>query len=128
MYSNTKIHWSVPWLRFKPNWLELVWRHVPLLLTLDIDIQLHNSYEREFKPIVAWHKCDEVIIGKYKSKLDQKLLQINPTHEAWGCKNHKCTYHYEFIQSQYSNLINLWLKASNDSLPHTTNNMKKGIK
>ena len=99
--------------------------HIPILLTLDIDIQLHNTHAREFKPSVAWHKCDEQIIGKYKSKLDQKLLQINPSHEASGCKNHKCTNHHEFIQSQYSNLINLWLEASNNSLPHTSNNVKK---
>ena len=99
--------------------------HVPLLLTLDIDIQLQNTYAREFRPSVAWHKCDEVSIGRYKSKLDQQLLQINPGHDAWGCKNHKYKNHYEFIQSQYSNLINLWLEASSNSLPHTSNTIEK---
>ena len=99
--------------------------HVPVLLTLDIDIQLHNTYAREFKPSVAWHRCNDVTIGKYQSKLDQQLLQINPSHEAWGCKNHKCINHHEFIQSQHSNLIKLWLEASNSSLPHTSNNVKE---
>ena len=33
--------------------------HVPLVLSLDIDIEFHKTYEREFKPTVAWHKCNE---------------------------------------------------------------------
>ena len=96
--------------------------HVPLLLTLDIDIQLHNTHTRDFKPSVAWHNCDSVKIGKYQSELDSQLLQINPCQDAWKCSNRKCKDHHEFIQSEHSKLINLWLEASNRSLPHTTNN------
>ena len=61
-------------------------------------------------------------IGKYQSELDSQLLQINPCQEAWKCSNRKCKDHREFIQSEHSKLINLWLEASNRSLPHTTNN------
>ena len=101
--------------------------HVPLVLTVDIDMQLHKTHERDFKPSVAWQKCDDIIIAAYKDKLDQNLLQIDPTHEAWNCKDFKCTKHYEYIQNVHNNIIGLWLEASNSSLPHTSNNEKRGI-
>ena len=100
--------------------------HVPIILTLEIDNQLHKTYAREFKPSVAWHKCQEVNIGKYQSRLDQLLLQIDPTNEAWSCKDHKCTKHKEFIQIQHNQIINLWLDASNKCLPHTSKNAGNG--
>ena len=50
--------------------------HVPLLLTIDIDINMHKTCERVFKSSVAWQKCDNICIGEYKTTLDQKLLQI----------------------------------------------------
>ena len=96
--------------------------HRPILLTLDIDINMHKMQERNFKPSVAWEKCDNTSIGHYQNVLDQKLLQINPKEEGWSCRNSKCTKHSEFIQSKYNTLVNLWLEASNASLPHTSNN------
>ena len=104
--------------------------HVPVLLTLDIDINMHKIHEREFKPNVAWQKCDNVCIGKYKIMLDDNLLQINPKHEAWSCRDSKCTEHLEFIQNVHNKIIRLWLEASNSSLPHTahkTNNSHKPV-
>ena len=50
------------------------------------------------------------------------MLQINPKEEGWNCRNSKCTKHSDFIQSKYSKLVNLWLEASDTSLPHTSNN------
>ena len=96
--------------------------HRPILLTLDIDINMHKMQERNFKPSVAWEKCDNTSIGLYQNVLDHKLLQINPKEEGWSCRNSKCTKHSEFIQSKYNTLVNLWLEASNASLPHTSNN------
>ena len=93
--------------------------HVPLLLTLNIDIQSHMTHAREFKPSVAWHSCDSDNIENYQGKLDQQLLQINPCHEFWNCRNHNCKDHSNFIQAEHSKLINLLLNASNASLPHT---------
>ena len=94
--------------------------HVPIVLTLDIDIQLHKTYAREHKSSVAWHKCDDVNIGAYQNRLDQLLLQIDPTNEAWSCKDRKCTKHNEFIQNKHNQIIRLWMEASNNCLPHTT--------
>ena len=96
--------------------------------SIDIDMQLHKTHERDFKPSVAWQKCDDISIGKYKDKLNQNLLQINPNHEAWNCKDFKCTKHYEYIQNVHNSIIGLWLEASNTCLPHTSNNAEKGQK
>ena len=96
--------------------------HVPVILTLDIDINMHKIRDREFKPNVAWQKCDDACIGKYQNSLDENLLQINPNHEAWSCRDNKCTEHFEFIQNVHNRLIRLWLEASNSSLPHTAHN------
>ena len=102
--------------------------HVPLVMKLDIDIQQHKTQQREFKPSVAWPKCDINSIGKYQDKLDQNLLQINPTNEVFCCKDLKCTKHYEGIQSVHNEVIELWLDASNTSLPHTSHNAENGHK
>ena len=102
--------------------------HVPLVIKLDIDIQQHKTQQREFKPSVAWPKCDINSIRKYQDKLDQNLLQINPTNEVFCCKDLKCTKHYEGIQSVHNEVIELWLDASNTSLPHTSHNAENGHK
>ena len=52
--------------------------HVPLMISLNIDVEFHLTYERDFKPSVAWHKCDENHENNYKNTLDQLLLKINP--------------------------------------------------
>ena len=100
--------------------------HVPIVLTLDIDIQLHKTYAREHKSSVAWHRCDDVNIGAYQNRLDQLLLQIDPTNEVWSCNDRKCTKHNEFIQSKHNQIIRLWMEASNNCLPHTSKNAVKG--
>ena len=102
--------------------------HVPLIMKLDIDIQQHKTQQREFKPSVAWPKCDKNSIGKYQDKLDQNLLQVNPTNEVFCCKDLKCTKHYEGIQGVHNEVIELWLDASNTSLPHTSHNAENGHK
>ena len=71
--------------------------HIPLILTLNIDIEFHKTYEREFNPSVAWYKCSDENIKQYQKQLDTLLLQIDQTHEAWKCTDYKCNKHIEFI-------------------------------
>ena len=102
--------------------------HIPLILKLNIDVEYHKTYEKEFKPCVAWHKCNQNNINHYKEVLDQSLLQFNPLHEALRCREYKCTQHIKYIHELHNNIINSCCHASKTCLPHTTQkNCKKVI-
>ena len=61
--------------------------HFPVMLTLDINIKYQKTHKKEFKPSVAWHKCDETNIENYKENMDNSLMQINPMQDALTCKD-----------------------------------------
>ena len=94
--------------------------HHPLMLKLNIDVKFHETYEREFKPGVAWHKCNDVNINAYKCTLDQLLLGIDPQNEALKCRNFKCKRHTEYIQTLHNKIIECCCEASKKCLPHTS--------
>ena len=39
--------------------------HIPLLFTLNIDIEFHKTQVREIKPSIAWYKCINYNITQY---------------------------------------------------------------
>ena len=96
--------------------------HIPLLLTLNIDIEFHKTYEKEFNPSVAWYKCSDDNITQYQKELDLLLLQINPRHEALKCKDYNCTKHIEYIKEIHSKIVKISSEASGKTLPHTSQN------
>ena len=100
--------------------------HIPLKMSLNIDVEFHKTHMREFNPSVAWYKCKEDNIKQYKNEMDTLLLQINPNHEAWGCRNFKCNKHIEFIQETHAKIVKILHEASGKTLPHTS--QKKDIK
>ena len=101
--------------------------HVPLRLNLNIDLEFHKTYKKEFNPAVQWHKCDDLKIGNYKDTLDQNLLKINPCHEALWCKQYKCIKHREFIHKLHNEIICHTSNASKRCLPHTSNKKQRKI-
>ena len=101
--------------------------HIPLTLRLNIDIEYHKTYERNFKPCVQWHKCYDNNIKFYRDTLDELLLKSNPHHEALKCKEYKCTSHAKFIQEIHNDIISSISQASNISLPHTSKSIAKKI-
>ena len=100
--------------------------HIPLKLTLKIDINFHKTYEREFNPTVAWYKCQDEDIKQYQNELDLLLLQINPTHEAWSCRDFKCNKHTDFIKETHRKIVKCCKEASDKTLPYTS--QKKDVK
>ena len=94
--------------------------HLPVILTLDIDIKYQKTHKKEFKPSVAWHKCEETNIENYKENTDNLLLLINPMQDALTCKDRKCIIHNEQIHQLHKQIIEVCNKASNACLPHTT--------
>ena len=101
--------------------------HVPLTLKLNINVEYHRNYARNFKPSVQWHKCDGNNIKFYKDTLDKLLLNSNPCHEALKCKEYKCTKHSKFIQEIHNEIINNISQSSKISLPHTSEKSVKKI-
>ena len=96
--------------------------HVPLVLSLDIDIEFHKTYKREFKPTVAWHKCNENNIKNFKHNVDQNMPDKDTYKVVEICTNHKCTcdLHNEAIKDLHNQIISICCKASHSCLPHTS--------
>ena len=103
--------------------------HIPLILKLDMDISYLKTYKMEFKPSVAWHKCDSTHTVNYKNDLDRRLLKINPKNEVISCKNYGCTIHKEGIQELHNDVIRYMGESSKNCFPHTSQrNTKKDRK
>ena len=101
--------------------------HFPVMLTLDINIKYQKTHKKEFKPSVAWHKCDETNIENYKENMDNSLMQINPMQDALTCTDYKCIIHNEHIHQLHNKLIDICNKASKACLPHTSSNNYRKI-
>ena len=99
--------------------------HKPLMLKLNIDVLYLDTYKREFKPSVAWHKCNVTHTDEYKRELDQSLLSINPNNEVIRCRNFNCTIHTGEIQSLHANILSCIKEASSNCFLHTTDNSNK---
>ena len=95
--------------------------HFPVILTLDINMKYHKTHKKEFKPSVAWYKCNDANIENYQKDMDNSLLQVNPMHEALTCQNYKCVSHKENIHVLYKEIISICKNSSKASLPHTAN-------
>ena len=103
--------------------------HIPLILKLNMDISYLKTYKKEFKPSVAWHKCDIIHTDNYKNDLDRCLLMINPKNEAISCKNYGCIIHKEDIQKLHNDVIRYMGESSKKCFPHTSQrNSKKDRK
>ena len=96
--------------------------HFPVMLTLDINMKYHKTHKKEFKPSVAWYKCNNTNIESYKKNMDKLLLNVNPVQEALTCNNYKCVIHREKIHELHKDIIDICSKASKACLPHTSGN------
>ena len=103
--------------------------HVPLVLSLDINIEFHKTYKREFKSSVAWHKCNENSIRDFKRNVDQNIPDKDIYKEVEICKNHKCTcaLHTEAIKDLHNQIINICCNASQSCLPYTSQGKRNNI-
>ena len=105
-------------LQLQNNFSELM----HLILSLNIDIEFHKTHEKEFNPSVAWHKCKDDNINQYQNKLDSLLLQINPNHEEWKCRDYKCKKHTAFVKEIHSKIVKICKEALDGTLPHISQN------
>ncbi len=60
--------------------------HVPLKLTLDMNIEHNCTKERPFNVRTAWYKATDDDIAVFKKRLDVKLAKIELDFEALCCK------------------------------------------
>ena len=101
--------------------------HFPVMLTLNINIELLSFSKKEYKPCVAWHKCTDANISSYKQEIDNKLIQINPQHEGLKCRNYNCNIHNDYIQKLHNDIIKICCKISENCLPHTSLNQGRKV-
>ena len=95
--------------------------HIPLKLTLNIDVESLKTVERNFRPCVAWHKCNDIHLSNYRDKLDKILLKsVNSNDDVPRCINKNCTEHALFISELYNSVIKACIEASEASLPHNS--------
>ena len=101
--------------------------HVPLELSLDIDIEFHKTYDRDFKPTVAWHKCSDDNMSNFMHNVDQNIPNEDVFQEVGNCSNHKCVCpkHTDAIKELHNLIIDTCSKASQSCLPHTSQGKRK---
>ena len=99
--------------------------HKPVMLKLNMDVSYLNTFKREFKPCVAWHKCQVTHVDKYKMDLDQRLLTIDPSNEALSCTNYSCPIHRKELQELHDNIIGCIKLSSSNCLPHISDRKNK---
>ena len=98
------------------------------MLKLEVDIESFNTVRREIQPNVAWHKCRQTDIQFYQNKLDNILLkEVNPSHEAFRCRDKKCTEHSKFLCDLYDTIFKACNNASKSCLSYTTQNGGKRV-
>lgn len=98
--------------------------HVPLQLSIDIDIHHVETVERSFDVRKAWYKASEQDIVKYKCRLDELLNEISLCDSVLHCKDIYCTIHREQLCEIYSKVIESCIIAS-DHIPNTSGGVNK---
>ena len=60
--------------------------HVPVQVSLGIDVEHVSVVERPFVARLAWYKASEqdIYIYTYKYKLDEQLSNVHTTHTLFG--------------------------------------------
>ena len=101
--------------------------HFPIMLSLNIKTEHFKIAKQEYKPCVAWHKCNDENIASYKYLIENELLKINPQHSGLKCRNFKCISHEKFIHNLYNEIISICCKASKECLPHTSANQGRKV-
>ena len=75
--------------------------HVPLILTLDIDLVHNATIERTYATNVSWQKASDDDISNYKNRLDKLLVDVHCDNDVFNCQNRFCTGHKDALCSVY---------------------------
>lgn len=98
--------------------------HVPVILTVDIDVVVQSYNCHEFRNAIAWHKITNEDVQLYQHKLDMELRKITIDKNVTDCRNVKCTEHCQSIELLYCRIINACCVAS-QHFPVTDRSKKK---
>ena len=86
--------------------------HIPLQLTLSLDISHDKQIELPFEVRQSWCKATNHDIRKYKDNLDEQLDNIVLCDSVVYCKDHTCTKHRENLCKIYSSVIDSCVTSS----------------
>ena len=98
--------------------------HVPLSLSLDINVPHSRTKDKVYKKRIAWCKANEGNIVNYKKVLSCKLSKLNMKNDVFTCKDTQCTYHSNEIRKIYSDIVKACLEAGDECIPKTKKNNK----
>ena len=91
---------------------QLYFDHIPLQLTLSLDISHDKQIELPFEVRQSWCKATNHDIRKYKDNLDEQLDNIVLCDSVAYCKDHTCTKHRENLCKIYSSVIDSCVTSS----------------
>ena len=97
--------------------------HCPVMLVFDTSYRYtydepeHVADERPIK--IAWHKVNDESIGRYKHRIDELIPNMIMSSDTLFCNNVlcECGIHRSDIDSVCKQLIDVLLRAGQDTLP-----------
>ncbi len=92
--------------------------HLPVILSLDFNINHSAVSKRPHVVKKAWHKANDCHINMYKSKLNEQMCDIFVPNEFMLCNKVNCTVHNHDICDLYHRVIDACLKAG-ECIPST---------
>ena len=98
--------------------------HVPVQLSLGIDVEHVSVVERPFVARLAWYKASEQNIYTYKYKPDEQLSNVHINNSILHCNNRFCDQHKDEISTVYNYVINACIIAS-AHVPKTSSHSNK---
>ena len=101
--------------------------HLPVLCTMDINVDLLRKRDRNFVKKAAWSKASLDDISQYKHKLDDILQFIHVPTEAVQCCDPKCERHSKDIDLFHKAIVDSCLNAAESSIPATATKNKHKI-
>ena len=91
--------------------------HVPIEMTINVDVVHMNNSLRHATPKSAWDRASEEEISQYKSHLDENLRRITCDKDVLTCNSIHCNKHTEEVNHLYSDIIAACICASDSCIP-----------
>ena len=86
--------------------------HVPVQLSLGIEVEYVSVVERPFVARLALYKTSEHDIYTYKYKLDEQLSNVHINNSLLHCNNRFCEQHKDELSTVYNYVINACITAT----------------
>ena len=93
--------------------------HVPVCVTLSIDMEILDIKDRTHICRTAWNKASDEQIEQYKVTLQSNLENLHWDDNLFKCTNINCTRHITDLTLYYNNILTACVDASDTCIPKT---------